>query len=1055
MFRLALDVGTSSIGWWIYELADGKPVRTLDAGVRIFSDGRDPKTGASLAVERRNARAMRRRRDRYLRRRAKLVRLLADAGLLPADPAEGKLLDGLDPYELRARGLDEALPLQHLGRALFHLNQRRGFKSNRTKDRGDNEGSKIASGTARLDQAMIAASARTYGEFLHKRRASAEDPRSVPSVRTRLTVRQDPEEGKSETGYDFYPDRRHLEEEFAALWQAQAAHHPDLTEALRDVVFEAIFYQRPLKRPAVGRCAFYPEPRLPKAHPLTQQRVLYETVNALRVAAPGHAARPLTREERDTVVMALNGKKPAKGRNEVKLSQLAKLLKLAQGEAFTLETTVRDAIACDPVRASLAHADRFGSRWSDLSEIEQIEIVRRLQEEPDREALVAWLVDRYGLDEALAGAVADAPLPEGYARLGETATRAILAALRADVITYDKAVALCGLHHSDLRSGEVLDRLPYYGEVLDRHVLPGTQDPSHDDITRFGRLTNPTVHIGLNQLRRVVNRIIETYGKPHQIVVELARDLKQSEEQKRQASVENARNLRAAQARSAKLLELGIPDTGANRMVLRLWEDMHPDPLRRLCPYTGKPISAAMLFSGECDVDHILPYSRTLDDSIANRTLCLREANREKRNRSPWEAWGGSPRWALIAENLENLHESRRWRFAPDAMAKFEGERDFVARALVDTQYLSRLAREYLDALYTEGGHVWVVAGRLTEMLRRNWGLNGILRDPLRDVSKSKNRQDHRHHAIDAAVIGATDRALVQQIARLAGENVEQGLEEFAATVPPPWNGFRDDVAEQVARIVVSHRADHGRVDPEAKRRSADTTTGALHNDTAYGLTGLRQGHLPLVVTRKPLDQVSAALLPKIRDRDLAGALEAAISGQEGKDLAAALAAFRERPGPYRGIRRVRIIEATDVVEIRNRGGRPYKGYKPDGNHCIEIWRLPEGKYIHQVIRTFDAHQGASKRPHPAAKRILRLYKSDMVRLEESRFGPVIATVEKFDKNGRINLVAHHEGNASQRYRQEDENVYMVVSAAGFVRAGGRRIIVNELGRVRDPGPRI
>ena len=195
MMRLGLDIGTNSIGWWLYETAAGRPIGVLDGGVRIFSDGRDAKTGASLAVDRRNARAMRRRRDRYLQRRASLMKRLSVAGLMPAGPVEAKALELLDPFWLRARGLDAALPLAHLGRALFHIDQRRGFKSNRKTDGGDNEGGKIKDGTARLDQAMLAAGARTYGEFLHKRRAAAEDPRAVPAVRTRLTMRKD-DDGK-------------------------------------------------------------------------------------------------------------------------------------------------------------------------------------------------------------------------------------------------------------------------------------------------------------------------------------------------------------------------------------------------------------------------------------------------------------------------------------------------------------------------------------------------------------------------------------------------------------------------------------------------------------------------------------------------------------------------------------------------------------------------------------------------------------------------------------------------------------------------------------------
>lgn len=314
--RLGLDIGTNSIGWWLYGTDGGRISEVMDGGVRIFSDGRDPKTKASLAVDRRAARAQRRRRDRYLRRKAALMKRMAQVGLMPGDPSEAKALEVLDPYELRARGLDSLLPLTHFGRALFHLNQRRGFNSNRKTDRGDNESGKIKDATARLDQVMMAKGARTYGEFLHMRRAAAPDPKNVPSVRTRLTVAQRDDAEKEEVGYDFYPDRKHLSEEFDKLWAAQAQHAPDvLTDDLRDEIAAIIFHQRPLKTPEVGLCLFtgqdgVPErdKRIPSAHPLNQRRILMETVNNLKVSARGERSRALTREERDRILFALDNK---------------------------------------------------------------------------------------------------------------------------------------------------------------------------------------------------------------------------------------------------------------------------------------------------------------------------------------------------------------------------------------------------------------------------------------------------------------------------------------------------------------------------------------------------------------------------------------------------------------------------------------------------------------------------------------------------------------------------------------------------------------------------
>ena len=1074
--RLGLDIGTNSLGWLLYSTHNGSITSVVDGGVRIFSDGRDPKSGASLAVNRREARGQRRRRDRFLRRKAALMKRMATVGLMPADPIEAKALELLDPYMLRANGLDHELPLTHFGRALFQLNQRRGFKSNRKTDRGDNESGKIKDATARLDQAMMAKGARTYGEFLHMRRSSAPDARQLPSVRTRLTVARRDHAEKEEPGYDYYPDRRHLSDEFDKLWAAQSHYYPDiLTNELRDEIGLIIFHQRPLKTPEVGLCLFTDERRIPSAHPRNQRRILFETVNALRITALGEPKRNLTREERDHIVHALDNKAHTKSLAgmAIKLKALGKLIKLRPDQTFSLETANRDAIACDPVRSSLSHPDRFGTRWSTLHQDTQWDVIQRIravQSDTEFQALVDYFMAEHGLDRDHAEGVANAPLPEGYGRLGPSATTRILAALEAEVIPYSGAVAACGWHHSDGSSGEVLDALPYYGQILDRHVIPGTYDPHDDDMKRYGRITNPTVHIGLNQLRRLINRILTVYGKPDEIVVELARDLKMSEDQKRDVQRDIKKNTDAAKARGVKLVEeLGQKDTGANRLIMRLWEDLSPDVIRRKCPYTGKQISAGMLFDGSCDVDHILPYSRTLDDGFSNKTLCLKEANRQKTNKTPWEAWGDTDQWDVITANLKNLPTNKAWRFAPDAMERFEGENDFSARALKDTQYLSRIARSYLDALYDGGdgkSHVWVVPGRLTEMLRRHWGLNGLtaLTDSDAQTVKAKNRTDHRHHAIDAAVIAATDRSLIQRIQKIAGRDELDGAEQVARSVPPPWEGFRSDIGAQIDKIIVSHRADHGRIDPVARQKGKDSTSGQLHNDTAYGIKGGST-----VVSRKPLISLKQKDISistrgaNIRDVDLQRHLSRVTEGLEGKAFEAALsdfAAAEKLPdgaeNPYFGLRRVRLAETlqeTARVHVKDQTGKPFKAYKGDSNQCYEIWRMPDGKIKAQVVTTFEAHQtGTKKKPHPAAKRLLRVFKRDMVRIERDGV-IVLGYVQKLDYGNGLYIAPHTESNADARNRDKADKFRLIQMSAGpLIKANARRVYVDEMGRLRDPG---
>lgn len=1064
MLRLGLDVGTNSIGWCLVE-TDGQIV---DIGVRIFADGRDPKSGASLAVDRRVARAIRRRRDRYLGRREAILSALTGHGLMPADTDLSRLVAKQDPYHLRARALDARLEPEQIGRAIFHLNQRRGFKSNRKADRRqkDAEDGKIASAAKALDLQMGETGCRTLGEFLYKRLQDGQHAR----------VRM----GSDNQGYDFYPERRHIEAEFDAIWDAQVPHHTSLlTEAARENLKRILFFQRPLKEQEVGVCTFITaERRLPKAHPLFQARRLYEEVNQLEVTTPGAPARKLTKEERDRLILKLQGVKAAS------FDSLARLLKLEPGQSFNKASETRTQLAGDEVFAVMSDKKRFGSRWAQIPAEQQWEILQRLQDEEDPEALKLFFVDTAGLTEEQADATARAPLPEGFGRLGPTATRLILEEHQAAVITYDEAVRRVAQkdprfrHHSDFRTGECLDRLPYYGELLNREIPPGTLDPNDPEEVRWGKITNPTVHIGLRQLEKLVNAVIAVHGKPDQIVVELARELKLSERQKEEHNRRIRDTTRVAALRSEKLQELGVPDTGANRMLLRQWEELNPkEVLDRRCPYCAEPIGVEQLFNGTADIDHIIPYSRSLDDSPANKILAHRSCNRTKGNRTPWEAWGGTGRWDLIVEQASRLHRSKQWRFQPDAMARVETDGGFLSRQLTDTQYLARLARNYLSSLYAsaEEGSVYVIPGRMTAMLRRLWGLNSLLPDhnfvENQHSDAPKNRLDHRHHAIDAAVVAITTRGLLQQIARAAGRAEERDLDRLFEDLEQPWPGFREELGDRLSRVVVSHKPDHGRKGRPAPGR--DITAGRLHNETAYGLTGkvAADGRTPVVVHRVSLASLKPADLmnpDRIPDPVLRTALVEATRGLSGKEFEQALGAFskegwhHEASGRvlFKGIRRVRAEEPLNVIQIRDRAGMPFKAYKGDANARFDVWRLPNGKWVSDIVSMFDAHQTVAmdRRPHPAARKVLSLRQNDMLAIQRHG-GPVqIVRVVKFSGNGQIALAAANEAGALKTRdatpNEIDPFKYVLSSAGGLQSARARQVRVDPLGRVFDPGPR-
>lgn len=1062
-YTLGLDIGTNSIGWSL--VGEDK---IIALGVRIFSDGREPKSGNSLAVDRRVARAMRRRRDRYLRRRTRLLELLIEYGLMPLDKAERRALAGSDPYALRARALSAPLTPFEIGRALFHLNQRRGFKSNRKTDRNDAEEGLIASGVSKLRAAMIEGGYPTFGAFLAARLAQG-----LP-VRVRLNdAAANSEEAGAGKAYAFYPDRQLLEDEFNAIWRAQAPHHPVLlTDERRSHLHTVVFYQRPLKAPEVGLCTLLGpetgERRLAKSDPLFQQRRLLEELNSLTIErGPGVPAERLTREQRDKLLLALKGKKAAA------FTSLRRTLKLGDA-VFNKERAGRDKLLGDEVAAELASEKRWGPGWHDLLLERQREIAARLRESQDTGELVRWLISACDLDEARAQAVASARLPEGYGRFGETATRALIRELTTyevdgRVCVYSEAVRHAPElgHHSDFRTGEVHDRLPYYGVILERHVIPGTGDPADAEDVRIGKVTNPTVHIGLNQLRRVVNAILARYGPPQNVIVEIARDLKKTPEQVREIEGRQKKERLAAERRSAKLIELGQQDTGANRALLKLWEDLNPaDPLDRRCIYSGEVISPAMLFSGAVDVDHILPWSRTLDDSPANKIVCLAEKNREKRNRTPFEAWSASPDWEGIVERAARLPREKAWRFGPDAMNRFDSAGGFLARHLVDTQYLSTLARTYLEAVAPD--RVYVSTGHLTGMLRRHWGLNSLLPDHnYSQTVHEKNRLDHRHHAIDAAVVGCLTLGLIQRISRESGRREADALSDVIGRISPPWETFRDELGKKLAQVVVSHKPDHGTVGA-AKDKGKGQTAGRLHNDTAYGLTGLSDARgNRLVVRRVALSALKPSHLEdngaRIRDDEIRLAMVDHTQGLDGKAFTDAILAFSRTHPKFKGIRRVRVIEPLAVIPITDESGKPFKGYKGDANYRFDVWELPGGIWKAEVISLFDAHSGmfasAIKANHPTARKVLRLHQGDLVAYDDEVFGSGIGRVVKFGQRGDIYFAPHNEAGALKARDATPKDIdpfkYFSAGASRLKKSNVRQVRVDELGRVWDPLKRI
>ncbi len=804
MYRLALDLGSTSLGWAMFRLnAEGQPYALIKAGVRIFSDGRNPKDGSSLAVTRRLARGMRRRRDRLLKRKQRMLSSLIDYGFFPTDQQQREALVNLNPYELRAKALDQELSPAEFARAVFHLNQRRGFKSNRRTDKKDNDSGALKTAIAKLTSDLQVTNCRTVGEWLWQRHQQGQ------SVRARLREnRLLNAEGKvkNEKNYDLYIDRAMVEHEFDTIWRAQAKYQPQqYSQRAYETLKDVLLHQRKLRPVKPGRCSFFPEEeRAPLALPSVQRSRIYQELNHLRILDSNLAEHMLTIEQRDIIAEYLDKN------SKCSFKKICAMLNLGTVQ-FNFEDGKRTELKGNLTNVLLGSKDLFGTAWYQFSEAMQDEIVLQLLNQEDQHYLVNWLQQHTGVNEAQAEAIADKTLPEGYGSLSKKALDKILPELRRQVISYDKAVNAAGFaSHSQLQAGvpgEIFQSLPYYGEVLQRHVGFGSGNPEDHQEKRYGKIANPTVHIGLNQLRKVINDLIADYGHPAQVALELARDLKQSkasrdDEQKQQA--QNQKRNDRLKKEIANILQIqpeNVKRDDLQKMIL--WEELSSDPLDRRCPYSGVQLSAQMVLSEQVEIEHILPYSRTLDDSLNNKTVAMRQANRHKANLTPYEAFAehqvAGYDYQEILARAQKMPKAKRYRFAEDGYQRWlKEDKDFLARALNDTRYLSKISAEYLRLICPQ---TWVIPGQLTAMLRAKLGLNSIL-----GLNGEKNRHDHRHHAVDACVIGITDRSMLKKFADANANLRQEQRSRLIADLDEPFKNYRDHVARGIDRIWVSHK---------------------------------------------------------------------------------------------------------------------------------------------------------------------------------------------------------------------------------------------------------
>ncbi|HUW19877.1 MAG TPA: type II CRISPR RNA-guided endonuclease Cas9 [Sedimentisphaerales bacterium] len=983
-YTLGLDIGSKSVGWALVD--KGRKASIIGMGVRVFPEGVDRDTKGlekSKSAACREARGARRMHQRRNLRREQLLRTLLAEGLLPAGGSELRSIFNRSPYELRRRGLDERLEPYEFGRVLYHLSQRRGFKSNR-KSADLKEDGKVKKEAGELRGQTEAAGCRTIGEYF---------------------AGLDPEQQRIRGRYTF---RSMYEKEFDLLWGKQREFYPevltdDLRKRIRD---EIIFFQRPLKPTDefIGQCELEPEEkRCPRGDWYARRFRILQDVNNLKVLDPDGSEDKVGGQERQLILDELSKKK------ELKFDDIRKKLGLVETQSFNLEQDGKvKALKGDAFAYAMRSRNVFGAKvWDGMDEQKKLELNDAVVELEDDD-LVEEVKREYGFNDEQVEAVLKISLPRGYMSFSRKAILKLLPFMEEGCIT-SEAIAKTGYSRDEGAKGAVMERLP----------LPSD-------------LRNPIVQKALFEVRKVVNAIVREYGKPVGIIIEMARDVHGSRRQREELHWKILENQKRNDEVRKRLKEdMGIANpTREDVIKYKLWEECG-----RICPYTGKPIPQEALFgpNPEFQVEHILPYDRSLDDSFMNKTLCEGHENiHVKRGQTPFEAYGHEgPKYEQIQQRIKVLPWAKRQKF----LQKEIDVEKHISRELNDTRYICRETVRYLKQL---GVHVRGSRGRITNELRHQWGLDGIF-----DELGTRRDDDHRRHAVDAVVVGVTDN---EHLRRLAQSKYSGTGERF----DPPWANFREEVRERVRHIDVSHRVQR-------------KVSGQLHEETSYGSTDKKdEKGQELFVYRKKLEDLTLPMVDKIVDPVVREIVKGRLAEKgvdvDGRDRKIPKEVWKEplymkntRSSRRVRIKKVRVADVfSNMIPMSDKAGQPYRYVAPGSNHHIEIFEFTDEKgrvrRDGKVVTMFEAVRRSQRgepvvgREHGAGRKfICSLGINEMFMVELDKGLTELHRVQKISGNKQIFLRHHTFGGDLQK----EKGISRYPNSLK-----GHKVTVDPLGRV-------
>ena len=886
-YSLGLDIGTSSIGWAVLDL---DKERIHDLGVRIFERPEDPQNGDSLAKPRRDARSARRRLKRRRQRLNHLKRFFVDQNILTKDRVEEVLnyksdFNKLDVYELRSKALAEELSPEELLKVLYQIAKRRGFKSNRkVVEESDKEGGRVTSALKANEKFLADNSYATVGDALSRDEKFALHKRNKRDDYTNSFARD-----------DFLHELK-----FIIKTQQNYTLKNVPEQAIKELIcgiddgqvtnVSAIMYQRPfmtkeLIEKMVGDCTFEKnEKRAPKAS---------YSFEVFRLASDLSHLIFIPRDA---------GKRQAKRENlEVRLSpeQISKVIDLAKNQKSLTYKKVRSTAGISEdyvpkdVRGKKKEGDEFGEDNTFGSLKAYSDIRSALKEIPedwakiDNESVInqiAYILTTQKADEGIRAELNTLPLSDKA----------------KEAIVKIKPTNFKAFGHLSIKALQKITPHILEGMTYDKACEAAGYDFKKQSAS-LEQITNPVVKRAITQTLKVVRAIERKYGKPYFIKVETARDLAKNFKDRKAIENEIKENQARNQSIIQTLNENGVvTPTGQQIIKVKLYREQNG-----VCLYSGKSIDFETMLRDDnaYQVDHIVPFSRSNNDGITNKTLVLTEENQKKGDQTPFEYFGADEkRWKEFAARVESIYKTRdiktsdkatnaiNYKYNGYAMKKKQNlllqdykNDSWNVRALNDTRYITRFIQNYLRQMvdFAEGEEkqrVIAPNGTTTAYLRKRWGL-------------AKDRaEDVLHHAKDAAVVAAIDNSIVRQSNLFAKRGEIDALLSAVKTMEEKTDKLTGEIIDEDEFDKAQQRKDAAIVltskyfpqpwdnfGKEVMKRTLNTDIATLQNE----LRGLdnydedfRLSVKPIFVSRMPRRKAAAQAhketirSPKVKDND-------------------------------------------------------------------------------------------------------------------------------------------------------------------------------------------